>query len=140
MKITIEQILNQTWKLKPYKALGLDGIPNIVLTKCADLLAERLFHIYDTMFECGLMYKPWKEFTTVVLCKLGKPRYDILKAYRPITLLNMMWKLLTAIVAEQLTYTTEKHQLLPANHFGGRPGCTTTDAMHLLASTIKSSW
>jgi Reverse transcriptase (RNA-dependent DNA polymerase) len=45
-----------------------------------------------------------------------------------------------AVVAAQLTHVAEKHNLLPANHFGGRPGCTTTDAMHLLASTIKASW
>jgi hypothetical protein len=35
---------------------------------------------------------------------------------------------------------TEKHQLLPLNHFGGRPGRTTTDALHILAHTIKKAW
>jgi len=45
-----------------------------------------------------------------------------------------------AIIAEQLTYVTEKYQLLPDNHFGGRPGCTTMDAMHLLMHKIKASW
>ena len=59
--------------------------------------------------------------------KLGKPRYDIPKAYRPIALLNTMVKLLTFIVAEEMSYLTEKHQLLPFTHFGGRMGCTTTD-------------
>jgi hypothetical protein len=33
-----------------------------------------------------------------------------------------MWKVLTMIVAEQLTHITEKYQLLPVNHFRGRPG------------------
>jgi hypothetical protein len=36
--ITREQITAQALKLKPYKAPGPDGIPNIVLTRCADLL------------------------------------------------------------------------------------------------------
>jgi len=85
------------------------------------------------------MYKPWKSFITVVLRKLGKPRYDAPKAYRLIALLNILWKVLTAVIAEQLTFVMEKHQLLPANHFGGRLGCMTTDAMHLLANTIKMS-
>ena len=140
IKITAEQIQNQTRKLKPYKAPGPDGIPNIVLTKCADMLIDRLLPIFEAMFERGLMYKPWKTFTTVVLRKPGKPRYDVPKAYRPIALLNTMWKVLTAIVAEQLTYVSEKYHLLPDNHFGGRPGRTTTDAMHLLTNTIKQSW
>ena len=46
-------------------------------------------------------YNPWKTFTTVVLHKPGKPHYDVPKAYRPIALLNTMWKVLTTIVADQ---------------------------------------
>jgi len=76
----------------------------------------------------------------VVLCKPGKPRYDVPKAYRPIALLNTMWKVLMAIIADQITHISEKHCLLPNNHFGGRPRCTMTDAMHLIANIIKLSW
>jgi hypothetical protein len=53
-----EQILRQLKKLKPYKAPGPDGIPNVVLTKCADMLVERLHWIYEAMLEKGLQYKP----------------------------------------------------------------------------------
>jgi hypothetical protein len=62
------------------------------------------------------------------------------KAYRPITLLNTMWKILMAIIASHITFLTEKHELLPTNHFGGRPGCTTMDALHVLAHKIKDTW
>jgi hypothetical protein len=139
-KITLEQVKAQLHKLRPYKAPGPDGIPNVVLTKCAQLIADRLLRIYEAIYEKKLFFKPWKSFTTVVLRKPGKPRYDIPKAYRPIALLSTMWKVLTAIIAEQLTFVTEKHQLLPARHFGGRPGHTTTDAMHLLTHEIKAAW
>src|SRR5712671_2875892 len=138
--ITADQVSSQLSKLKPYKAPGPDRIPNIVLTKCTDMLTCRLTHIYMCILELSLMFKPWKSFTMIVLRKPGKPRYDLPKAYRPIALLNTMWKVITAIVAEQLTHLAEKHNLLPANHFGGRPGRTTTDAMHLLNGTIKTSW
>ena len=139
-KITAKQIQRQLRKLKPFKAPGPDGIPNMVLTKCADLLTSRMLSIYDAMYKRKLMYKPWKSFNTVVLRKPGKPKYDVPKAYRPIALLNTLWKVLTVVVVGQLTYVTEKHQLLLENHFGGRPGCMTTNAMHLLANTIKTSW
>ena len=135
--ITAEQIHTQLKKLKPYKAPGLDGILNIVLTKSADLIVERLMHIYQAMLEERLMYKLWKEFITVVLRKPGKPRYDMLKAYRPIALLNMMWKVVMAIIANHITYVMEKHQLLPNNHFGGCLGQTTANAMHLLTNKVK---
>ena len=139
-KITVAQIEAQLKKLKPLKALGPDGIPNIVLTKCSGLIVERLCHIYRAMLDKSLMYKPWKEFVTVVLRKPGKPSYDVPKAYCPIALLNTMWKVITAIIANHITYITEKHQILPANHFGGRPGRTTTDAIHLLVTKIKAAW
>ena len=38
-------------------------------------------------------------------------------------------------------YTTYKtHGLLPAMHFGGCPGRTTTDSLHLLTDTVKATW
>ena len=139
-KITPEQISAQLKKLKPYKAPGPDGIPNIVLTKCADLIVDRLTHIFMALIEEKPSYKPWKEFIIIVLRKPGKPRYDVPKAYCPIVLLNTMWKVVTAVVASHITFITEKHQLLPANHFGGQPGQTTTDTMHLLINKIKAAW
>jgi hypothetical protein len=75
-----------------------------------------------------------------MLRKLGKPKYDVPKAYRPIALLNTIWKVLMAIVADHLTFVTETHYLLLANHFRGRLGRTTTDTMYLLANMIKASW
>ena len=65
-KITSEAIARQIHKLKPYKAPGPDGIPNIVLTKCADLLVDRLYFIYTAIFNRRLYYAPWKAFNTIV--------------------------------------------------------------------------
>ena len=138
--ISREQITRQLAKLKPYKAPGPDGIPNIVLTKSANVIVDRLYYIYKAILEQDVYYEPWRASTTVVLRKPGKPRYDIPKAYRPIALLNTMSKVLTALMAELMTFYTETHQLLPAHHFGGRPGRTTTDAVHLLIHKIKDAW
>jgi hypothetical protein len=139
-KITPEQVSVQLKKLKLYKVPGPNGIPNVILTKYANLIIDRLTHIYMVLLEEELLFKLWKEFITVVLRKPRKPRYDAPKAYCPIALLNTMWKVVTAVMASHITYVTEKHQLLPANHFGGRPGRTITDAMHLLVNKIKAAW
>ena len=65
--ITHEQITKHLRKLKPYKAPGPDSIPNIVLSKCTDLLIDRLYTIYTVILKLGLYYDPWKQFTTIVL-------------------------------------------------------------------------
>ena len=56
--------------------------------------------------------------------------------------MNTLGKLLSVIVAKDLSFMCEHYALLPDNHFGSRPGpgqCTT-DAMHLLVHRIKAAW
>ncbi|VDC00142.1 unnamed protein product [Peniophora sp. CBMAI 1063] len=138
--ISESTVLRHLARLSPYKAPGPDGIQNIVLTKCADIIAPWLVAVYNAVLRHGYYYAGWKEFTTVVLRKPDKPNYAVSKAYRPIALLCTMAKVLTAIVTEQLTYLSEQHGLLPPAQFGGRPGRTTTDSMHVLNDIITSAW
>ena len=51
-----------------------------------------------------------------------------------------MAKILTSIIAENLSQITEYHHLLPKNHFGGRPGQSAMDAIHYLIYKIHSAW
>jgi hypothetical protein len=39
-----------------------------------------------------------------------------------------------------MTTMCERYDILPANHFGARPGRTTMDSIHLLTKTIKDTW
>lgn len=135
-----DEITRAIAKLSGYKAPGPDGICNIVYKRCADVLVPYLTHLFNGAFTHHTFYEPWKRFTTVVLRKPGKPNYSTPKAFRPIALLNTLGKLLTAVVAERLTFTLERYQLLPQTHFGGRPGRSTTDSLHLLEETIKNAW
>ena len=119
LQITTSQVQQHLAKLSPYKAHGPDGIPNIVLQRCTDILLGRLTTIYRAIFDLNMYYDPWREFTgtTVVLRKPGKPSYEVLKAYRPIALISMMAKVLTLIVTENLSQLVEQHRLLPKTHF-----------------------
>ena len=123
------QIEGDIRRLHPYKALGPDGIPNIVLQKCFDIIANHLIFIYKAILDLEEYYSPWREFTTVVLRKPDKPNYELPKAYRPIALISTMAKVLTALVAESLSNIIETHRLLPKTHFGGRPGRTTSQCV-----------
>ena len=134
------QLDAQVNRLSPYKAYGPDEIANIVIQKCLDLLSDYLLYIFRATLSLGIYYDPWREFTTVVLRKPGKPNYETPKAHRPIALLSTVAKVLTAIVAEDVSRLVEQHQLLPLTHFGGRPGRTTTDAIHYLVHCIKGAW
>src|ERR1700691_860081 len=126
--------------LSPYKALGGDGILNVVLIKCVDTLIDHIFYIYRAVFELKVYHPAWLESLTLVLHKIGKTNYDVAKAYRPIGFINMILKGLLTLVCKHMSYLMEKHDLLPEAQFGGRPGRNTTDAMLLVVDHIKNAW
>lgn len=138
--ITADIVKRHLDRIAPHKAPGLDGIPNVVLKKCANTLAPQLATIYNAVFALDIYHNSWKESITCVLRKPGRPSYQAAKAYRPIALLSTMGKVLSAIVAEDMSQLIEEHNLLPPTHFGGRPNRTTTDALHYLVMKIKQAW
>jgi Reverse transcriptase (RNA-dependent DNA polymerase) len=76
----------------------------------------------------------------LVIRKPNRPSYSDPGAYRPIALLDTIGKILSACVAEDLSKYAELHNLLPPNHFGCRPGRTTTDTLHYVITYIKDAW
>lgn len=126
-------------RLSPYKAPGPDGIANIV-SQCCRQLTDYFLPLFNAAVKLCTHYEPWKESITVILRKPGKPDYSAPKAYHPIALLNTTANLLSAIMADRTSYILETHELLPATHFGGRPGRTTEDSLHLLESTVRNAW
>ncbi|KIJ39724.1 hypothetical protein M422DRAFT_174834, partial [Sphaerobolus stellatus SS14] len=139
-EITNAQIGRALMKLKPFKAPGPNGIPNVVLQKNAGLLLPYLGPLYRATF--ALRYYPpqWKLSSTIVLRKPERPDYSAAKAYRPIALMDTIAKTLSSCVADALMFHTERLQLLPNTHFGGRPGRSTNDALQLMISFIKNNW
>ena len=127
-------------KLSPYKAPGPDSICNIVFKRCSDILSPHLLRLFRAMLTLDTFYDLWRDFTTVVLHKPGCPDYTLPTLYRLIALLNTTYKLLSAIVANQLSYLLEANHLLPSTHFSGCLGHSTTDSRHLLAATIRNTW
>ncbi|EUC67724.1 reverse transcriptase from transposon X-element protein, putative [Rhizoctonia solani AG-3 Rhs1AP] len=126
--------------MKPHKAPGPDGLPACVYIQTVDLLEDHLLPIFRASLRLGIYPSEWRKSRTVVLRKPGKPDYGVAKAYRPIALLNVISKVLSTCVANRLNSLAEENGWLPDHHFGGRPGRTTTDALHLLSKTIKDAW
>lgn len=135
---TDPQIHRAIEKLAPFKAPGLNGVSNVVFKKCADLLVPQMGPIFRATFTLGVYPTEWKCSSTIVLRKPGRPDYSVPKAYRLITLLDTMAKILSSCVADNLTYIAEQHNLLPSTHFGGRPGRSTVDSLHLLTNSLQT--
>jgi hypothetical protein len=96
--------------------------------------------IFTACIALGHHPKQWRSAKIVVLRKPGKPDYSVPGAYRPISLLNTLGKVLEAVMARRLPYVAEKHGLLPNSQFGGRPGRTTEQALLVLSNAIDKAW
>jgi hypothetical protein len=71
--------------------------------------------------DIGYFPRTFKETTTIVLQKPGKPDYTVPKAYRPIIALeNRIGKVFESIMAETISYLTETHDLLPSEKAHGQ--------------------
>ncbi len=138
--ITMKQLQDTINKLPPNKASGPDEISNKVLKKCFQTLQHHMLLLAQASFLTRHFPKRFKETTTAVLRKPRKPDYTKPNAYQPIMLENTLGKVLESIIAELINYLTETHELLPAHHFGGRPGQTTEDMMLILSESIYTAW
>jgi hypothetical protein len=121
-------------------APGEDNLPMVVWKQLWTHLGSVITRIFNTSMNLGYHPKQWRNAKIVVLRKPGKPDYSIPGAYRPISLLNTLGKLLEAVVARRLSYLAEKHNLLPDTQFGGRPGRTTEQALLVLSNAIDRAW
>ncbi|EED15976.1 reverse transcriptase, putative [Talaromyces stipitatus ATCC 10500] len=119
--ITLDEVQTAVTNVKPDKAPGPDGIPNLVL--------QRLLPTIEAYLS-----------TTVILRKPGKPDYSDPKAYRPIALLSTIGKALESVLARRLSYLVEQYDLLPKQHIGGCRGHSCELAIHLLLEETYIVW
>src|ERR1700761_6970946 len=68
-----------------------------------------------------LCYHPtaWKSAVVMVIPKLDKPNYSLPKAHHPISLFEMMSKLLEKVIAQHFQHNLVSHELVPTTQFGG---------------------
>ena len=82
----------------------------------------------------------WWKTIAIALKKPNKPDYTQSRAYRLITLLECMGKLLEKVVVCRLTYLTGWYNLISNSQFRGRANSSTSDAILTFVYNIHNSW
>ena len=82
----------------------------------------------------------WKRASGVVIRKLGNDDYMQLKAYRSISLLSCMGKVVETVVAELLSDGAERRGLLSDRQFGSRRGQSAIDAVAIMVDRAHAAW
>jgi hypothetical protein len=139
-KLTVEEIEGCLMKTKPWKAAGEDGLPAGVWRQVWPAVRESVRCLFQTSLDSGILPRQWKIAKIVPLKKPNKEDYTRVKAWRPISLLSTLGKLLEAVTAERISFAVEMHGLLPANHFGARKQRSAEQALLLLQKQIYTAW
>ena len=104
--ITSPEVSDQLKGLNTSKAIGPDGIPSAVLKECHTELADSLTELYNLSLTLGKVPKAWKCANVVPIFKKGNS--NIVKNYRPVSLLPVISKVL-----EKLIHNTIIQNLIP---------------------------
>ena len=114
---TLEELQASLAKLKNNKAPGPDQTPN-ELFKLLDAESEvKLLELYNEIWEAGEAPEEWKEAVIVTIYK-GKGKDTDPANYRPISLLNAVYKVFAAMLQARLSKTHEGH--IRATQYGFR--------------------
>lgn len=118
-ELEIQQSLRAT---KGSTAPGEDGLLMLVWKHLWKTLKKLIARISTASINLGYHPKRWQSARIVVLRKPGKPDYSVPGAYRPISLLNTLGKLLEAVAAKRLSRLAGKHDHRIPNLAGVREG------------------
>jgi len=138
--LTLEEIERQIRETKPWKAPGEDGLPAAVWKEVWPATKDRILRLFQQSLDTGELPHQWRQAKIVPLKKPNKGDYTKAKAWRPISLLSTLGKVLEAVVAERISNLVETHGLLPANHFGARKQRSAEQALVLLQEQIYEAW
>jgi Reverse transcriptase (RNA-dependent DNA polymerase) len=126
--------------MKPYKATKSGSTPNSIFTHAREELVPHLGPLFRATNTLKFYPQEWATMETLILKKPGKPDYTVPSAWRPIVLSDGMARLLNTCQTLDMVNMCEKHNIIPAHHFGARPGRTTTDSVHMLTKVAKDAW
>jgi hypothetical protein len=125
-----------------WKAPGPDYIPAGFLKACGKPLYEALAELANASFRLEYFPKRFRTANVVVLRKPGKTVEEQRspKAWRPISLLSTVGKVIEAAICRRITEAAEANGLLPEGQMGNRRERSTELAIRLLTSGIHTAW
>ena len=116
LQISSNYILTLIRKLNPNKATGSDGISAEMLLLCGDTVVLPLKIIFSNIVSTGIFPDIWKLANVTPIHK--KRDKQLIKNYRPISLLPICGKTLEKIIFNQLYSFLTTNNLIRKNQSG----------------------
>ena len=113
--ITIEEVQAAINKLNNLSAPGPDRICTLLIKEGGEMLLNLLRNILNQTYNLGYYPEDWKQENKIYLKKPGKDSYHDPKSYSPISLTNILGKILERIILNKIL-----HHLESTNFFEGK--------------------
>ena len=122
------------------KAPGPGSVPPLAIRCLYDWEPERVVALVREHIRLGFHPEHWKTARGVTIPKPGKDDYSQAKAYRVISLLNCLGKVVEKTVAYLLSNQCERTGALHPGQYGSRPQRSAVDAVGLAMARTQQAW
>ena len=107
--ITMEKVEQQLFRTKPWKAPEEDGLPAMVWKQVWPVVKHWVLSIFRLSLEKGTLPHQCRHAKIIPLKKPDKADYTIARAWRLISLLSTLGKVLESVVAERISHAVETY-------------------------------
>ena len=138
MRFIDHEILSLIRSLNPNKAMGPDGISSQMLILCGASLVLPLKLIYRNILYTAIFPDQWKLANVTPIHK--KDNKQMVKNYRPISLLPICSKIFEKLLFNCLYTYLDSNGLITKNQSGFRPGDSTPNQLLYLVNEIHEAF
>ena len=138
ISIQCDEITSLIRNLNPNKATGSDGISGRMLLLCDNSVVLPLKIIFQNILVTSTYPDMWKLANVTPIFKKGDKQ--LIRNYRPISLLPICGKIFEKIVFNNLYSYLNVNNLITKNQSGFRPGDSTTNQLLYLVNEIHKAF
>ena len=135
--LTVPRFRSAVSAFKPGKKEGPDLVRAEFLKVLDDHTVQFLLDLFNASITLGHVPRAWRDVECIFLPKAGKPDYSERRAFRPISLMSVLFKTLERLVLYRLEETALLLHPLHKNQFGGIAGKSTDHALSQVVNTIE---
>lgn len=122
----------------PFKSPGDDGIFPALFQKAKDVVAPKLQKLFRSSLRLGYIPIAWRGALVTFIPKVGKECYRRPGAYRPISLLSFLLKLLEKLIDKKIRYVDLKDNPLCNTQHAYQAGKSTNTALHSFVTKVEA--
>ena len=141
-EVTEEDVQQALKEMAPNKAPGEDWLQTGFLKACGRPFRQAIASIAEDSFRLEHFPRCFRSTQVVVLRKPGKTLQQQRQAgaWRPISLLSCVGKVIEALIGDRLADKVEAAGLLPEGQMGNRRQRSTELAIRVVTETVHTSW